>query len=320
MNSKALVSIITPFLNAEKFFQEAIDSVLAQTYDNWELLLIDDGSTDGSTAMARHYAKQFPDKVRYLEHEEHRNLGKSTSRNLGIRNAKGEYLIFLDADDILLPEKLERQVAILKSQPGAAMVYGRTQYWYSWTGNPKDRRRDYISKLGVQANLSFEPPALLTHFLRDSGTVPCLCAFVARHAVVEEVGGFEETIQHLYEDQVFLAKMCLVAPVVVESGCWERYRQHQESSSSIAIQAGEYNPFSPNPARLSFLTWLTEYIANQSLTDDELHKALQKELRPYRYPNLYRLINLIYYPVMQINSYVGLIVRRVLPIMHSFFI
>src|ERR687889_2435319 len=96
MSSKPLVSSIIIFLNRERFIQEAIESVFAQTYDNWELLLVDDGSTDGSTQIALRYAERYPEKVRYLEHPGHQNSGMSASRNLGIRYAKGEYIAFLD--------------------------------------------------------------------------------------------------------------------------------------------------------------------------------------------------------------------------------
>src|SRR5436190_7341573 len=117
------VSIVTPFLNAERFITESIESVLAQTWHGWELLLIDDGSTDGSTAIAQRYAAAHPEKIRYLTHQERRNCGASASRNLGARHARGEYLAFLDADDVYLPRKLEEQVPLLDAQPDAAMLY-----------------------------------------------------------------------------------------------------------------------------------------------------------------------------------------------------
>ncbi|MCZ6672445.1 MAG: glycosyltransferase family A protein, partial [Verrucomicrobia bacterium] len=138
MNAKPLVSVIIIFLNEERFFKEAIESVLAQTYDNWELLLVDDGSTDDSSFIARHYASQRPDQIHYLEHEGHANLGMSASRNLGVRHATGQYISYVDGDDVWIANKLERQVAILDSHPEAVMVYGPVQLWYSWTGQPQD--------------------------------------------------------------------------------------------------------------------------------------------------------------------------------------
>src|SRR5262245_49569485 len=103
MHSRPLVSVIMIFLNAERFFLEAIESVFAQTYSNWELLLIDDGSTDGSTEIALRYAKNSPEKVRYFEHNGHCNRGTAASRNLGLSQARGDYIAQLDADDVWFP-------------------------------------------------------------------------------------------------------------------------------------------------------------------------------------------------------------------------
>src|SRR5262245_22187425 len=113
MRNRPGVSAIMIFLNAAQFLQEAIWSVFAQTYDDWELLLVDDGSTDGGTDIALRYAHRYPQRVCYLEHPGHQNRGMSASRNLGIRNAKGDYIAFVDADDVWLPSKLAQQVAVL---------------------------------------------------------------------------------------------------------------------------------------------------------------------------------------------------------------
>src|ERR687898_692015 len=139
-----LVSVIIIFLDAQRFIREAIESVFGQTYSNWELLLVDDGSTDAGTDIALHYAGRYPQKVRYLEHPGHQNRGMSASRNLGIRHARGEYVAFLDADDVWLARNLEQQVTTLGAHPEAGMVYGNTQYWYNWTGDPRDVQRDFV--------------------------------------------------------------------------------------------------------------------------------------------------------------------------------
>jgi len=127
MSNKALVSIITIFLNGEPFIEDAIKSVLVQTYENWELLLVDDGSTDKSTEIAQRYAEKYPEKIRYLEHDGHQNRGMSASRNLGISRAQGTYIGFLDCDDLWMPKKLEQQVAIMETYPEIALVGGRTK-------------------------------------------------------------------------------------------------------------------------------------------------------------------------------------------------
>src|SRR5262249_14256541 len=117
-----LVSVITIFLNEERFLEDAIRSVFAQTYDSWELLLVDDGSTDRSSALARGWAERHPGRVRYLEHPGHENLGMSATRNLGIREARGELIALLDGDDVYAAGKLATQVAQLEAHPEAAMV------------------------------------------------------------------------------------------------------------------------------------------------------------------------------------------------------
>src|SRR5215469_15347588 len=99
MSNQPLVSIVVIFCNASCFLREAIDSIFAQTYNNWELLLVDDGSSDGSTAIAYRCSERHRRRVRYLQHSGHANRGMSASRNLGIRNARGAYIAFLDADD-----------------------------------------------------------------------------------------------------------------------------------------------------------------------------------------------------------------------------
>ncbi|MUL38742.1 glycosyltransferase [Gloeocapsopsis dulcis] len=291
MNSKPLVSAIVIFLNAEKFIQEAIESIFAQTYDHWELLLVDDGSSDSSTAIARCYATKHPEKVRYLEHDGHQNHGMSATRNLGIRNAKGKYIAFLDADDVWLPHKLEQQVAILESQPEAAMVYGSTQYWYSWTEKPEDIQRDSVPDLGVQVNTLFKPPTLLTAcYPLGKASAPCPSDLLLRREMVERIGGFEEDFRgmyQMYEDQAFLTKVYLKESVFVASECWDRYRLHPDSCSSMVTKAGQYHS-----VRLVFLNWLAKYLSEQGVKDNKIWQALRKALWPYRHPRLYRLLEL----------------------------
>lgn len=286
-----LVSVIIIFLDAgETFFKQAIASVFAQTYCNWELLLVDDGSTDISTKIARHYAEQYPDKVRYLEHEGHQNCGMSASRNLGINHAKGEYIALLDADDIWLPQKLEKQTAILAAQPEAEMVYGSTLMWHSWTGQRKDAGHDYGRKLGVPPDTLVKPPTLLTLFLTGKAETPGTCSVLMRRQLVQDVGGFENSFRGMYEDQAFFAKACLKAIVFVESGCWDKYRQHSKNSCAIAQAVGDYHPLEPHSAHLRFLTWLEQYLAEQKIENVEVERALKAAKFPYRNPRLYQLL------------------------------
>lgn len=284
--NKPLVSGIIIFLNAQKFIEEAIQSVFAQTYDNWELLLVDDGSTDQSTQIAQHYVEKYPEKVRYLEHENHQNLGMSAARNLGVANAQGEYIAFLDADDIWLPHKLQQQVAILESMPQAAMLYGRTLFWHSWS-KPEDISSDWYTDLGVEHNTLVQPPNLLTLFLEKEGSCASTCSVLIRRMVFDKVGGFEPQFRDMYEDMVFYTKVFLHFPVFVSGQCWDRYRQHKDNSCSVAINTGIFTPAQPSPAREKFLNWVEEYLEQNNRSTDVWN--LQQQLLPYRQPGRYQL-------------------------------
>jgi glycosyltransferase involved in cell wall biosynthesis len=263
-----------PFYNSPApFLAEAIESVLAQTYDNWELLLVDDGSTDESTDLARDAAARLPQKVRYLSHSPHTNRGASPSRNVALRNARGQFIAMLDADDVWIENKLEQQVALMAAHPEAAMLYGNTLYWYSWTGNAADAMRDSMPTLGVPTNQLIPPPRLLPHYLRGSASVPCTCSALVRRTAVDAVGGFEETFyDYPYEDQAFWAKICLAYPVLVSETCWDRYRQHRASKSDAVIRSGRGVDY-----RRHFLVWLEGYLGKQGIEDDAVWAALRRE-------------------------------------------
>ncbi|MDK3256759.1 glycosyltransferase family 2 protein [Blastococcus capsensis] len=285
-----LVSVVTIFKDPGAFLAEAVDSVRAQEHRAWELLLVDDGSVDGSGDLAREWAAQDPQRIRYLHHPGGVTRGKSTSRNLGISAARGEFLALLDADDVYLPDKLRRQVRLLDEHPRSAMVYGPTRYWYGWTGRPQDAARDRLAGLGVRPEAEHPPPTLLTRFLCEPGVVPCTCGLLARTAVVRRLGAFDREIEHLFEDQVLLAKICLEERVYVEGRCGDLYRQHDASSSTRAIAAGEYHPVRPNPAEETYLRWLHGYVRARGVRDAALTRALRRASLRYRRPALSRAL------------------------------
>lgn len=113
MTSIPLVSIITPCYNAQKYIVETIESVLVQTYDNWELIIVDDYSTDGSIEIVKSYIAK-DSKIKLICNNE--NIGVSKSRNIAIRKAKGKYIAFLDSDDTWLPQKLKKQILVMEEE------------------------------------------------------------------------------------------------------------------------------------------------------------------------------------------------------------
>lgn len=110
---KDKVSIITPLFNAERFICETIDSVLAQTYENWELIIVDDLSTDGGYQIVKSYTEK-DDRIKLLQNEI--NSGAAITRNNAIKYATGKYIAFLDSDDLWLPNKLEIQISFMKEK------------------------------------------------------------------------------------------------------------------------------------------------------------------------------------------------------------
>jgi glycosyltransferase involved in cell wall biosynthesis len=107
-----LVSIIMPNYNCAKYIDETIQSVIAQTYTNWELLIVDDCSKDNSVEIIKSYQAK-DDRIKLFINE--KNSGAATSRNWALREAKGKWIAFLDSDDLWLPEKLEKQIAFMEN-------------------------------------------------------------------------------------------------------------------------------------------------------------------------------------------------------------
>ena len=113
------VSIITPFFNSEKYIRQTIESVLSQTFSDWEMILIDDGSEDSSLDIINEYSSRDD---RFVVIENGSNQGVAISRNNGIKAVRGEYIAFLDSDDIWRENKLEKQIS-LAEKTGADIVY-----------------------------------------------------------------------------------------------------------------------------------------------------------------------------------------------------
>jgi glycosyltransferase involved in cell wall biosynthesis len=272
-----------PFLNAERFIGEAIDSVLAQRFVDWELVLVDDGSTDGSAEIAGVRAAADP-RIMCTRHPDGRTHGLSAARNLGISCAAGEYVAFIDADDVWLSHKLERQVAMLAERPRVDMLYGSSQCWYSWSGRPEDRDRDYIERTGLPDGVVIEPRSLvLPYFVHQSAAIPNPSSVIVTRRIIERVGGFDEV--HAYEDQAFYAKVLLVAPVTASSECWDRYRLHDDSITARVERRGE-----AESARAAFFDWLIAYALDHDLEEPSVLAALRRERFRYAHLRLGRFL------------------------------
>jgi len=147
-----LISVILPVYNGERHLGEAIESVLGQTYEPFELLIVDDGSTDTSAGVAERYVSS---RVRVLRQE---NAGTSAARNTGIAASRGEMLAHFDADDVWLPDSLALRAEVLLADEGADVVCGHVEEFFSPELDEEDRRRLRDLRMPMAAYL---PTAML---------------------------------------------------------------------------------------------------------------------------------------------------------------
>jgi len=262
------ISVVLIFFNSERFLAEAIESVLAQSFADFELILVDDGSTDGSTAVALGYAERFPGRVRYLTHEGRSNRGMAASRNRGAAVARGNFLAFLDSDDVWMPRKLEEQLEILRAHPQAALVCGAILYWHSWDG--QSRQSDgAVLTAGIGDKLVLPPKVALKAYPLGTSSGAGVDFLVVR-PVFKALGGFEDVFHTMFEDQSFLLKAFVQYPVYLSSKVWLKYRQHPESCCALTEHDGSYAV-----ERVRFFDWFDHYIATQH-PDPCIVKALAR--------------------------------------------
>jgi glycosyltransferase involved in cell wall biosynthesis len=207
-----LVSIVIPCYNSQDFVKQAIDSALNQTYQNTEVIVINDGSTDDSLNII----KSFGDRIRI---ESNINQGVQLTRNRGIELAKGEYLKFLDSDDVLLPDCIEQQVAQLSQLPigSKAIVYGDVL----WTDAKLQPITGYSS---APQPLEMDPVAAI---MAHSPVTSCP---LHRREYLIEVGGFDPFLATRHENNLHL-RLVLAGVQLVYAPCMVyKYRQYNDNS------------------------------------------------------------------------------------------
>ncbi len=218
-----MVSIIIPTYNREKEIVRAINSILKQTYDSYEVIIIDDGSTDNTGEVVRGIAD---DRIRYIRTED--NHGAAHARNVGIREAKYDYIAFLDSDDEWMPRKLELQMhKMLESPEEIGLVYCRM------SGITRDGSRRYVCPEGQYGRENFEGNLFYKLLL---GNVIGTPAMLVRRECLEQSGGFKEALICLEDWELILrlAKNCkigFVDEVLVEV---------HKMANSVSTNAGGY--------------------------------------------------------------------------------
>lgn len=213
LSDTALVSIVIPFYNSARFLRETIDSVLEQSYTNWECLLVDDGSTDESEAIIREYQQHDP-RFCYIK----RTLepkGVSSARNTGIEQSKGEYLLFLDADDLLSRDCLQRRVHYIEQHPSLHFAVFQVETFGLYRQKMTFPYKNYLDAFtGFDFPWTVSSPLWKTDFLKS-------------------MGGFNTDLIR-FEDPEFHIRVLLKSPkftVLTESEPDLFYRQWKKSNS-----------------------------------------------------------------------------------------
>jgi glycosyltransferase involved in cell wall biosynthesis len=211
-----LISVVIPVFNGEKTIKETIDSVLKQTFTDFELLVINDGSQDLTVEVVE---KIQDSRIQVYSYP---NAGLAASRNRGIDRSTGEYIAFIDADDLWTPDKLEAQFNALKSHPEAAVAYSWTDYI--------DEYSQFLGKGGhITVNGNIYPHLLLTDLL-ENGSNPLI-----RKQAFIEVGNFDESLSAA-EDWDMLLRLAIRYHFIAVSSPQVLYRISSNSMSFNVLQ------------------------------------------------------------------------------------
>ena len=226
MTASPRVSVIMAVHNEERFLVEAVESVLAQSFTDFELIISDDGSTDRTPALARALAERDPERIRVLSAEQ--NQGKPFALNRALAQHRGEYVAWLDGDDVMLPGKLERQVNALDADRGAAGCSHDAEMFDSDSGRVIGRFSQVANGAPLHSGgieLWFDP----TYKMLPSATMirSSLCP----------PGGFDErltfTNDWLFDIEVFRHGRCIAIDDVLV-----RYRRHGDNFTTRAQESG----------------------------------------------------------------------------------
>lgn len=204
-----LVSIITPCYNAERFIHEAIESVITQTFPNWEMLIVDDCSTDNSALIIKEYQSK-DDRIRYFKTSK-QSGSPSLPRNIGIQNAQGRYIAFLDADDIYCPTKIENQLKCFGDHVG--IVFSN---------------HEKIKSDGTRNNRVIVGPKVIDYQKALQSTYICCCTIIY-DSYKTGVMQFQDVGQ---EDYVFVLEILKKGFIAVNTNTCEALYRIVENSRS----------------------------------------------------------------------------------------
>jgi glycosyltransferase involved in cell wall biosynthesis len=260
------VSTVMIFLNAGVYLDDAIASVLAQTVQDVQLVLVDDGSTDGSREAAEAWAQRDP-RVVAVHHPGNVNRGMGASRALGIQHARAPWIAFLDGDDVWAPDHLERQLDLATRHPQAGIVVSPATIWVSWRGEG----RDHVRHLPYPTDTLLPAGALLDSVTFAGAPIPT-CGLMFRRELVPADGPGDPAFRGLFEDQTMVARLGVGVPAVAAPEATSFYRQH--AASAVHRSPGRGNR---DPATLRYLAWIESFLAEHGeLTADRRGRLAER--------------------------------------------
>lgn len=221
MENSGLISVIIPVYNVEEYLRECIDSVLSQTYENYEIILVDDGSTDNSGKICDEYAEKN-DKITVVHKE---NSGPSETRNVGLKVSKGEYIYFLDSDDYLDKKAFEKLVSVAKNENADVVFFDALSF-----ADPEgsfDVKQGYLRKHKYKANTGYK---VLTELNKNKDfhcSIPLI--FIRRDFLTASGLLINEKI-YCSEDMLFTFQLFCVAERVAQCPEVLYYRRYRKSS------------------------------------------------------------------------------------------
>ncbi len=274
------ISIITPLYNGEKTLYETAESVLAQDYTDWEWILFDDGSKDGTKDIAKKLSEEYINKIFFHNHEGNSNHGTAYTRNRAAELSKGEIISFIDQDDIWYINRLSHQMKLFESKTDCAMIWGPALYWYA---NRSFKQPVGLRGKGLESG-KYDPPDFVEIFLSDLRGTPLPSASLVRRKEFENVGGFEESIRGS-EDIVLWLKLAEKFSIYYDDEILIKYRKHQDSTLRIASSSGKMDEWN-----LEFYKWVLDFLkrtsAKQSMFDENefaYYKTLKNISRKKNY-------------------------------------
>lgn len=219
MQESPVVSVIIPIYNSEQYLADTLDSVFNQTLQNFEIVAVDDGSPDNSAAVIKTYQKKYPGKIKYIKQE---NKGIAGARNTGIKNAKGEYIAFLDADDQWYPMRLQLAVELFEQNPEVALVHSNCDIMLPDGKVVPLKRTDDPAPEGM----------IFDKLVLRQATISCLSA-TFRRAVCSEIGYLDENrICMGVDDRDYWIRIAKNHPVGFISERLAMWRCHDNNYSS----------------------------------------------------------------------------------------